>query len=611
MTTVLVGSREVRQFIVDALKGELVGPQPGLPVIQTGIGARSYRGEEILRAADTPRMRYGAGVLFPRRSVVQEQDDQDTPEVDEGRQQEAGNSGSAGAQEAGEIQTEADTEQEINRANEYLPSGMGLTAVVRLPETLVITVEAGRYESEELPGQRGWTDKDGKVHAYRGWRRIPIRHTEYFTRDKLLSGRIHEVTLDTGTDVCKMKLHVYVREPGLHGTPMDARIVTFTLINDTVANTRRNETCLFQCSFSVSGDGERCFLEYPEHGSAEPAAGQSSLSATLADSERNMMRLLYRHRRIYAVGHGCAPEWEDAVGGTTDLIRTEVMPGFEVAPIFPTILEDIDLNMERLAEDEQLSTRSGARLADLYETWIENLEEVVNAPGQIPEALLPAARENMARARVCLDRIRAGVQQLCDNPEARKAFALMNRAMLMQQLHYALSTKPREWKRRGTTLVLARPYDRPRYTGVGNRWRPFQFAFVLLNLLAIMDPSNTDRSVVDVIWFPTGGGKTEAYLGLSAFAIIWRRMRRRGDSGTVVLMRYTLRLLTTQQYQRASSLICALEYLRREGVYDLGSQRITIGLWVGGSVTPNRDTQARQTLQTMCTGSGFLDKWTA
>ncbi|XYD06791.1 hypothetical protein R1A27_16500 [Methylobacterium sp. NMS12] len=113
-----------------------------------------------------------------------------------------------------------------------------------------------------------------------------------------------------------------------------------------------------------------------------------------------------------------------------------------------------------------------------------------------------------------------------------------------------------------------------------------------MNVRSFVEPQHGERSLVDVIWFPTGGGKTEAYLGLTAFVILLRRLRDQADAGTTVLMRYTLRLLTTQQFQRAASLICALELVRRGSPKRFGDLPITIGLWLGSSVTPNRDTAA-------------------
>ncbi len=133
--------------------------------------------------------------------------------------------------------------------------------------------------------------------------------------------------------------------------------------------------------------------------------------------------------------------------------------------------------------------------------------------------------------------------------------------------------------------------------GLGS-WRPFQLAFILMNLNSMLDANHPDREIVDLIWFPTGGGKTEAYLGLSAFTIFLKRLKDKNDSGTTVLMRYTLRLLTAQQFQRAASLICACDKIRKENEDELGTPRITIGLWVG-ELTPNKREVARKAFQIM------------
>ena len=122
------------------------------------------------------------------------------------------------------------------------------------------------------------------------------------------------------------------------------------------------------------------------------------------------------------------------------------------------------------------------------------------------------------------------------------------------------------------------------------KWRAFQLAFILMNLQSI-SPENggsdhSDRELVDLMWFPTGGGKTEAYLGLAACDIFLRRLTRPTNGGCTVLMRYTLRLLTSQQFQRSSSMICACEIIRRENHEILGEEQISIGMWVGQSLTP-------------------------
>jgi len=128
------------------------------------------------------------------------------------------------------------------------------------------------------------------------------------------------------------------------------------------------------------------------------------------------------------------------------------------------------------------------------------------------------------------------------------------------------------------------------------KWRPFQLAFILLNLPGLQDPLHDDREIVDLLFFPTGGGKTEAYLGLAAWTIAHRRITNSGTlgAGVAVLMRYTLRLLTLDQLSRAAGVVCALELMRNEPTWQDGAKKrlgdwpIEIGLWVGAAATPNR-----------------------
>ena len=190
----------------------------------------------------------------------------------------------------------------------------------------------------------------------------------------------------------------------------------------------------------------------------------------------------------------------------------------------------------------------------------------------------------MDHCRVCLQRIRNGIGLLKSDARLLEAFMLANRAIRMQQLHGRRPKRPTNQPFEKLPTSYAPTKDSP------GRWRTFQLAFILMNLSSITPMENGDdhpeRSLVDLIWFPTGGGKTEAYLGLAATDIFLRRLTRPSNAGCTVLMRYTLRLLTAQQFQRASSMICACELIRRERPHDLGDEPITIGLWVGESLTP-------------------------
>lgn len=223
------------------------------------------------------------------------------------------------------------------------------------------------------------------------------------------------------------------------------------------------------------------------------------------------------------------------------------------------------------------------------------------------------ADRHITNCETCLSRMEKGVELLEQNENIRIAFQYMNLAMLMQQLHYNLPLQ--KWEDNGAgDISLVNPVSMPVVTDdstwhnkeqrVYGKWHPFQLAFVLMNLRAMYDRDCNERGIVDLIWFPTGGGKTEAYLGLSAYTIFIRRLMNKDDKGTAILMRYTLRLLTAQQYERASAMICACDLIRKSHEDLFGKNRITIGLWVGISTTPNKVSGAVKAYEKLYRGEG-------
>ena len=176
------------------------------------------------------------------------------------------------------------------------------------------------------------------------------------------------------------------------------------------------------------------------------------------------------------------------------------------------------------------------------------------------------AEQLIQSASDAAERIQRGIDALAADEDALDAFRVANRAV-------------------ARALRQRLKIDEP-------QWRPFQLAFIMINLPGLVDPQGPDRGIVDLLFFPTGGGKTEAYLGLAAFAMVLRRLRHReggakAGAGVSVIMRYTLRLLTLDQLSRAAGLVCALELEREKDTGRYGEWPFEIGLWVGKAATPN------------------------
>ena len=589
-------ANNVRSEVVDFLHRELVGPDPGMPAQQYNPTDPTRHRQEILRAQDPPRLRYSAGVLFPLKAEVMQAESATEDEV------QAAESAPPEEEESEEItpqsnfrgEKEDGDEQEVNRANEFLPSAMGLSALVLLPRHLKVKVNAGRYERKTLPGL-GRQDKDGNYLPHY-WRVAvdceQVIDCSLFSPQKPIW---KEFPLDVGSSATKLSLHVFSR-PCAHATNQDReRIITFTVINrnKSESGSPKDELCFFQCQFEVAAvDNDDCFLEYPEKvGEAE-------------DVEEASLRLLYRHRKIFAVGHGCSANWPDLEMSAVGKIWSETLPVYEIKPILPNEIPGLELSMRMLGMTANAQALECCRrLAAEYLEWIGREQNKVDALS-FPDPQRTPANAHLNKCRECHKRILDGVTLLETDADVRQAFAWMNQTMLMQQVHYDLAANhKRDWSFDHGILQLSEPYRVPGLDSLGKgRWRPFQLAFILMNLRSMVEREGNARKIVDLIWFPTGGGKTEAYLGLTAFTVFWRRLEDSENVGTTVLMRYTLRLLTTQQFQRAASLMCACEMIRRAETERLGKERISIGLWVGGDVTPNKQADAVKALSHLLGG---------
>lgn len=319
----------------------------------------------------------------------------------------------------------------------------------------------------------------------------------------------------------------------------------------------RDEAFAFQVELELYADNE--FLRRPDP------------RGSVADEwDDKVADLQYRDDGEYSVGHNVATLAIREDHGRCNVVRTCWTPQAEVEKVEPAEIPGVELSMDVLAElkDGADARAKLSTLVDRYRTWIE--EQRTKVPST-PKRRHDTGLELMNRANVTANRIEHGIELLAAQ-DCLDAFKLANKCMA-------------EAARRRLGVMQGKPP-----ADVKPAWRPFQLAFVLMNLKAIADPHCEDRDVVDLLFFPTGGGKTEAYLGLAAFTLVLRRLRNPGitSAGLSVLMRYTLRLLTFEQLSRAATLICALELERQKDAETLGDWPFEIGLWVGRAATPNR-----------------------
>jgi len=576
----------MRDDILKFIKKELIGPDPIKPHIQEN-------GEEIL-LNEPPRLRYGAGVLFPRAATFEKADSTTTEEekvLEKLEEEKKETDEPVKAEESkAPVDMAEDFEEEIGLANSFLPSAMGFSCFSKIPKDgFTVKATLGVYEIKEYSYQK----EDGTSVSRKAYYRNSLdqEFTLSASEIPLQSGKsMDKLLIDKDGKAINLKLNIRNRTHEIKSSN-NIHLLTFTLINLNTGGTEniKNEDCFFQVSFSVTAN-EKCFCPY-----------KASASITDKDDEKSNL-LLFRKKKTFAVGHGCSPSWNDNDIDFTDSITTEAIPVYEIKPIVPNELKSVELKMFDLSDlSEKDITTNLVKLNAGYEGWIDKQEEIANA--ELKDELLETALRHIDSCRLCLQRMKEGVEVLKSNEKVNRAFKLMNRAMLLQQLHYSIETRNWILDKGNITgvkdAVIANINDSSTWKPGLGAWRPFQLAFILMNLNAILDSSHGDREMVDLIWFPTGGGKTEAYLGLSAFTIFLKRLKDKNDSGTTVLMRYTLRLLTAQQFQRAAALICACDKIRKENEEELGTARITIGLWVGSDSTPNRRDEARRAFQIM------------
>ena len=578
-----------RDQLIRIIERELIGPDP-----IDAEGMIQENGEEIL-TIDPPRTRYLAGILFPRETTVDKLAETDPITFQENKSEDTDSLISAVPDDHASTIRGTDyleeSEELINRSNARQQSAMSITAAVVDTDVVYVEVNAGSYQKILVETELDQSGKRKKVARY------PRTAITWDSRDTplILPGKEQGVfSLAVGST--DLQFHVTYRYN------LDSAIIyTFTLENAkilTASTAIHDSDCYFQAGFKLKS--AKGFHPLPE---ADPI--------NTDDEDYMTNQLLYRDVRSYAVGHGCSPQWEEIENKVVS-INSAIFPEYEINPIVPIAIPNVSLEMKIFSDlgDATATFQNLETMCNEYQTWIRKLER--DKVPALSEKLRNTALLHIEKCNTCLARMRSGLELLRNDDLVRVAFQLMNRAMLLQQLHYNLPLQKWTSDEYGN-LSLERPVPMPNFNDettwfnkehkLYGRWRPFQIGFILMNLHSMRDRKSSERNIVDLIWFPTGGGKTEAYLGLSAYAIFMRRLLNKDDSGTSIIMRYTLRLLTAQQYDRAAAMICACDIIRREKETLLGKTRISIGLWVGQETTPNKMSEAINTYNKLLNGT--------
>ena len=579
----------IRELLQLATMDDLLGPAGGPRERIVDMGVR----DRYLVGKLAPREVSQGGIEGLEGPLANEDAEEPIDEKVPGHHEPGAEFGTA----TGRVEAESDTADEIDAASNQslVPSSLGMTFCVD-GDVELIEVEArwGRYE--RVPNNEHELLKPNGQKA-KVWQRIACGGK---IKLALTEGAITHQAPDN--EFPEVRVQGSIRAKNVNGD----RLVTLFLVNaQEEPDTNRDTAWVFQPELIVRSDENAAkraiFRRRPV------------LDADGADPEREALEMVYRDRVEFAVGHGVAvhAETADDVTLATE-VRTTVMPHYEVQVTETPGLDDSDrkamremvssglLDMQRLAtlEIEPLVDALSMLTTD-YSAWIGEQRDRVGSEvtGYDEQSQLA-----MDRCEEILERLQQGINTLKSNEKALDAFRFANRAMATQRVRsqYALAM------RRGEDVTL------DKFDVLKNRsWRPFQLAFLLLSIPSLADPSHPDRvqaveAYADLLWFPTGGGKTEAYLGVAAFTMAIRRMQGNvggydSSRGLAVIMRYTLRLLTLQQFQRATALICAMEVLRREalekGDKSLGEEPFTIGLWVGNKVTPGTTEDSHRAIE--------------
>lgn len=572
----------VRKMLETIVRDDLLGPAGGPEEEIVGMSVR----DRYILGRLGPRREPGTGGSGPTEEEIREAEESPDENKNGNEDHDEHDETRTPATDIAEEEPEEDVTDtlDVTHSNSLVPSSMGLTFSIdaALPDVEVEVAWGSYYRTKSETATDPVTG-----NPLNCWKRVPFGGRKVLS---LAEGAIASYNPDDRIGTVWVIGNVS-RPVG------DSRLVTLFLVNaQKEPTTNRDAAWLFQPEIAVrSPSGEAIFAKRPLRDLSKD------------DDELKALDMVYRKRVEFAVGHNTSVHAVPSPGNheraveirTTPIPRHEV-PATEVPgegktdrPVLKDITAGHKLDMRaiaaEMAEGAPGDIEKGVLglLVEDYARWID--ERKAQAAGPEFDFSRKAADGNLAKCAGILERLREGLAVLKENGAARKAFAFANGVMADQRVHSVFALK----RRQGTPAKL----EDIEANAANHEWRPFQLAFLLLAVPSLADPGHTDRTspleaCADLLWFPTGGGKTEAYLGVAAFAMAIRRLQGNlggldAGRGLAVIMRYTLRLLTVQQFQRASTLLCAMEAERCRHPDIWGAEPFTLGLWVGHHTSPN------------------------
>ena len=540
-------SQDLRSHFTEYYRRKLVGPSQGV--------------EEEIEASSRLSLKYTTGMLYPFFNYSEDEAPSDNLELNliadqsllsiKNELKDSKKKKTFTSDDEDSESNEDNNESIIGNSASMTPSCIGLSFGIESNDTVQVEISFGTYKKQSKKNKKG---EDGDIY-----KRVPNIYT--ITIDKSWHDKEKLLSADT-------QAKISVRWRKSHNKSVSIVTVALRNMNEVAKEGKifnSPEQTYFQVKIKATSKKKLQSLGYEEKLAASSRSKRKS-------EEEEEEEFLYQGVKSIGRGHGCSVK-PDKNGYS---IETDFLPEYDVSLASFDIVDTdrnnkILLGAKSLIENRSKTQKTLGLLTKKYRSWIESSSSLADDN--------PAAIRLKTKALTWAKRIENGIDLLCKDDIVWKSFVYACEAMIFQNAIRRNNNAINKTEYRGNVKEF--------YTELDQLvWRPFQIAFFLGTIESLVNKDSEFRDEFDIIWFPTGGGKTEAYLLLAAFELFYRRLSRPGieDSATGVMSRYSLRFIATQQFERTSYLIGAMELMRvaKESQFPgLGNTRFSLGLYIG------------------------------